>query len=172
MPGIKLDVIPFASPWPNTIHLGKSGFIIVGKGSFGQPEVFELTASGEATFIFQVYTYNATPPPWKKVTFKVSKVAFDSLLSGLKAKVSTLNKTYDTNVEDGTQAFLSISDGTEVRTVWMNNYFPEEFRKILRATGELINSEHFTVTNAESSNPQAARAISHKAFSETASTRK
>jgi len=167
-PDAKKAIESFSNPWPDHIVLGEKGFIIVATSSFGQAEAFELSANGEAIFIFRVFSQDPKdpkPPVWKQVTFKVSKVKFDEFIFSIeKANVRSLSKKYVAEVNDGCQAFLSVSDGKNVRSVWMDNFFPNEFRKIIQDTAELINSEHFSLADADPSTSQAGEDIYYKAF--------
>jgi hypothetical protein len=170
----KKTIEPFVDPWPDHIVLGEKGFIIVATGSHGQSEAFELSATGEATFVFLVSPQDPrvpTPPVWKQVTFKVSKATLGGLISSIeKAKVRDLRKKYISEVDDGCQAYFSISDGKNVRSVWMDNFFPDEFRKIIQDTAGLINSEHFSLADAVASTPKAGTDIYYQAFPKPAPT--
>jgi hypothetical protein len=156
----------FNAPWPKHIDLGTNGFLMTSMGEFGQHEVFEITPTGECNFVFRDYSKEGAPPVWRQISFKVPKASVDNLILSIeRSGVKNLEKSYDNlNLSDGGQAFFSISDGTNLRSVWMNNFFPDEFREIMKQIVQLIKSQHLELNLAPVSSPQAGRDLYRKAF--------
>ena len=162
----KYDVKHFSTPWPAHIKLGENGFLMVGTGEFGAFSIFEISPTGECTFIFLGSTHDKGPVEWRKASFKVSGKVVQKLIADIeKSNVSTLEKDYlNSNYQDGGQAFFSVSDGNIVRTVWMDNSFPEDFRSIIQSVARLIDSQHSRLNLAPLSSREASRSLYRKAF--------
>jgi hypothetical protein len=66
-------------------------------------------------------------------------------------------------VEDGEQALLSISDGSEPRTVWMDNAFPPKFQKIINLARDIIAAQRLDLRLTPLSSHEESRSLYRKA---------
>jgi hypothetical protein len=164
--GAKCKIEHFSAPWPKHLSLGENGFLMAGISSFGQNQVFQIRPSGSCTFVFCEYSPSSAPPKWRQVSFKISNEELERLVLDIeRANVRNLEMSYDyPDLSDGEQAFFSISDGSNLRTVRMNNFFPDEYQNIIRSIAHLIKAQHLQLDLAPISNPAAGHALYLKAF--------
>ena len=162
-PNVKVTTTDFATPWPDRVSLGKNGFLMVSTGSFGMFDIFKMCPDGACTFVF--FDHDAKPSTWRKASFHVSADDVNFMLGALnKLGLNRLHKSYSVPVEDGEQAFFSISDGSKPRTVWMDNTFPPEFQKIINLVRDQIAAHHLNLDSAPTSTHEECRALYHEAL--------
>lgn len=163
----QIKTAPFREAWSSSLALRGQGYLLLGIGGMGLCQTLEINASGKCTFVYMWEDGTQQAAVWKKYSFSISQQMLDELARALQEKgCGHLLKSYSNeNIQDGCIAVLSWSDGKVKKSVWMNNYFPDEFRAIMAWTEQkIIEPQRPNLSHGNTVSYKAATEYDAKAF--------